>query len=174
MSGFHEVGGRPEIKNAMEDAVRKTLESAPVKALRPEMKDTRNQKMDGKLYPGTDVLYRKSLFVQDGKLKEGVFPQFKPVFETVLPKDMCQKSDIAQFKYCTSQLADYAAKHPEFAQKFSPTQWQQILDKSQVIDGYTWHHTEHLGKMQLVDRAVHEMCRHTGGRNIWGGGTECR
>ena len=117
---------------------------------------------------------RKSVFVQDGKLKEGVFPKFNPVFETTLPKDMRQMSDVAQFKYCTDSLADYAIRHPEFAEKFNKTQLEQILGKNPTIDGYTWHHTERPGKMQLVDRTIHDTCRHTGGRNIWGGGTECR
>lgn len=174
MSGFHEVGRNLEIKQKIESAVVKTIESVPEKVLKPEHIETRNQKWEGQTYPGTDVSYRKSVFVQDGRLKEGVFPEFSPVFETTLPKDMRQMSDVAQFKYCTDSLADYALRHPEFAEKFNKTQLEQILGKNPTIDGYTWHHTEHPGKMQLVDRTIHDSCRHTGGRNIWGGGTECR
>ncbi|NIZ47782.1 hypothetical protein HCT46_07630, partial [Spirochaetales bacterium BR208] len=31
-----------------------------------------------------------------------------------------------------------------------------------------------LGKMQLVDRIIHDATPHTGGRWIWGGGTNNR
>ena len=99
MSGFHEVGRNLEIKQKIESAVVKTIESVPEKVLKPEHIETRNQKWEGQTYPGTDVSYRKSVFVQDVRLKEGVFPKFSPVFETTLPKDMRQMSDVAQFKY---------------------------------------------------------------------------
>ena len=108
MSGFHEVGRNLEIKQKIESAVVKTIESVPEKVLKPEHIETRNQKWEGQTYPGTDVSYRKSVFVQDGRLKEGVFPKFSPVFETTLPKDMRQMSDVAQFKYCTDSLAEFS------------------------------------------------------------------
>ena len=34
--------------------------------------------------------------------------------------------------------------------------------------GYTWHHNEAFGVMQLVDSAVHAATGHTGGFAIWG------
>ncbi|WP_164525538.1 HNH endonuclease [Siminovitchia acidinfaciens] len=41
-------------------------------------------------------------------------------------------------------------------------------------EGYDWHHHEEPGKMQLVDEETHSGTGHTGGRTIWGGGTENR
>ncbi|SDY71277.1 HNH endonuclease [Thermoactinomyces sp. DSM 45892] len=35
--------------------------------------------------------------------------------------------------------------------------------------GYTWHHNQDEGKMQLVESKVHGAVRHTGGRPTWGG-----
>ena len=64
MSGFHEVGRNLEIKQKIESAVVKTIESVPEKVLKPEHIETRNQKWEGQTYPGTDVSYRKSVFVQ--------------------------------------------------------------------------------------------------------------
>lgn len=49
-----------------------------------------------------------------------------------------------------------------------------VLNGEPRISGLTWHHTEHPGVMQLVNSNVHSMCRHTGGRSIWGGGSDCR
>ena len=34
--------------------------------------------------------------------------------------------------------------------------------------GYTWHHHQDYGAMQLVDRATHAATGHTGGFSIWG------
>lgn len=38
------------------------------------------------------------------------------------------------------------------------------------IKGYTWHHSEIPGKMQLVETKVHVQSGHTGGNLIWCGG----
>ncbi len=35
-------------------------------------------------------------------------------------------------------------------------------------EGYTWHHNQEPGVMQLVDRGVHAATGHTGGFSIWG------
>ena len=32
------------------------------------------------------------------------------------------------------------------------------------VEGYTWHHTEVLGKMQLVPTGIHNIVPHNGGR----------
>jgi RHS repeat-associated protein len=34
--------------------------------------------------------------------------------------------------------------------------------------GYTWHHNQQVGLMQLIDRVVHRTTGHTGGFSIWG------
>jgi A nuclease of the HNH/ENDO VII superfamily with conserved WHH len=33
--------------------------------------------------------------------------------------------------------------------------------------GYTWHHHEDTGRMQLVDTKIHKTTAHTGGYAIW-------
>ena len=35
------------------------------------------------------------------------------------------------------------------------------------VFGFSWHHHEKIGKMQLVPNGVHEKVRHTGGYSIW-------
>ena len=60
---------------------------------------------------------------------------------------------------------------------FSEEQIEQInegITKGGAPDGYTWHHDAETGKMQLVDSDLHGDSRHTGGRAIWGGGSEFR
>ncbi|SES34564.1 HNH endonuclease, partial [Corynebacterium cystitidis] len=45
-----------------------------------------------------------------------------------------------------------------------------ITAEQRSAKGWTWHHHEDLGRMQLVPSSVHGDVRHTGGWAIWGGG----
>lgn len=45
-------------------------------------------------------------------------------------------------------------------------QLQDIKDGKTPTD-YVWHHQE-IGRMQLVDKGIHEATGHTGGMAIWG------
>ena len=50
----------------------------------------------------------------------------------------------------------------------------QALANGQTPEGYTWHHHEEPGVLQLVDEETHAQTAHTCGRAIWGGGSENR
>jgi hypothetical protein len=60
-------------------------------------------------------------------------------------------------------------KDPELKQKFLEANISWI-EKGNDPVGFTWHHHQDEGKMQLVKTGVHGYVRHTGGRQIWGGG----
>lgn len=144
-----------------------------------EVKPTRhiptiNEGLAGQTYPGTKVEYKKHIFILNGEKVEGVFPKFESKFDTMLPKDLRNASDTEQFKYCTRQLAKQIEKNPELAKQFTPRQLEQIKNGEPRISGLTWHHNEIPRKMQLVNATEHNTCRHTGGRSIWGGGSDCR
>lgn len=63
------------------------------------------------------------------------------VKETVyLPKDMWKMTDAEQFKWLDEQTGG-------------------------TVEGYTWHHTEIPGKMQLVPTGIHNITTHNGGRS---------
>lgn len=85
-----------------------------------------------------------------------------------------EASDAQQFSHCTKKLAQKLEGNSTLEGRFTPRQLEQIRDGAPRISGLTWHHTEHPGVMQLVDSDIHSKCRHTGGRNVWGGGSECR
>lgn len=136
--------------------------------------NTINEGLVGQKYPGTDVVYRKHSFMLDGQKVEGVFPKFESKFETMLPKDLQKASDAEQFKYCTDKLAQRIENDPAFALRFTPRQLEQIRNGEPRISGLTWHHNELPGKMQLVNAEIHNTCRHTGGKSVWGGGAEYR
>jgi hypothetical protein len=56
-----------------------------------------------------------------------------------LPENMWKMSDAEQFKWLDEQIGG-------------------------TVDGYTWHHTEIPGKMQLVPTGIHNITTHNGGR----------
>ena len=152
----------------------KAFESTKNEIKSPTHISTINEGLDGQKYPGTNVEYKKHTFTINGEKVEGVFPKFNSKFETMLPRDLRNASDTEQFKYCTQQLAKQIEKNPELAKQFTSRQLEQIKNGEPRISGLTWHHNEIPGKMQLVDSNEHNTCRHTGGRSIWGGGSDCR
>ncbi len=135
---------------------------------------TINEQYEGKNYPGTNVEYKRVRIQYHGEKIEGVFPQFEGKDREVLPRKLYEASDDQQFSYCTRALAKKIERDPSLAKQFTPRQLEQIKNGEPRISGLTWHHTEHPGQMQLVDSDVHSKCRHTGGRSVWGGGSECR
>ena len=66
-----------------------------------------------------------------------------------LPEEMWKLSDSEQFKWLDEKIGGH-------------------------VNGYTWHHTETPGRMQLVPSAIHDAARHRGGQSIWGGGNQNR
>ncbi|MGG1516993.1 HNH endonuclease [Paenibacillus oryzisoli] len=115
------------------------------------------------------VLYERSTVELPDRTIEGVFPVFEPVAEATLPVDQYLSSNVRQFRTCNLEVAAQIERNPELAKKFTPEQLEQ-LKMGETPDGYTWHHHEQPGKMQLVDTQVHLASKHTGGRSLWGGG----
>lgn len=134
---------------------------------------TRNVELEGKKHPETGVVFeRKEVETSEG-VKEGVFPQFDSVCDVNLPKELEEATDRKQFEYCNEQLKENVESDSELRGKFTAEQLEQI-EENETPDGYTWHHSEETGKMQLVDSETHAKTGHTGGKSIWGGGSENR
>ena len=135
--------------------------------------NTRNSALEGEKHPETGVEFiRKEVETDDG-IKEGVFPKFEATEIVNLPEELFKESDRKQFDYCNQELKNDIAKNPDLREKFTPEQLDQIND-NETPDGYTWHHSEERGRMELVDSDTHGRTGHTGGKNLWGGGTENR
>lgn len=140
--------------------------------LKPRHIPTINEAMAGQSVNG--VTFSRRVFTLNGERVEGVFPVFKSEFNCKLSENMYNASDNDQMKYCTKKLAERIERDPEFAKKFTPRQLEQIKNGEPRISGLTWHHSELPGKLQLVNAEEHSAARHTGGRSIWGGGSESR
>lgn len=104
---------------------------------------------------------------------DGTFPDFNSDYDVHLPQNMYLDSDEVHFHYADVQLANAVHQSPDIAAEFDAHQLAQI-DAGETPDGYTWHHSEEPGKLELVDEKLHSETGHTGGRELWGGGTENR
>ena len=76
-------------------------------------------------------------------------------------------------KYCNEQLHRAYENGNLDTEQFTDRQLEQIRNGDKP-EGYTWHHHEEPGRMQLVDSEVHRRTPHVGGWSLWGGGSEAR
>lgn len=136
--------------------------------------ETRNQTLENDVHPVTGVPFeKKTIELPNGEIVEGVFPEFPVEYEIKLDESQYMDSDAKQFKVASEQLAQEVKENPELAKKFTPEQLEQIKI-GETPDGYVWHHSEQPGVLQLVDKDLHDKTGHTGGRYLWGGGSNNR
>jgi hypothetical protein len=135
---------------------------------------TRNEYLEGQKHPDTGVPFKRDIVeLPDGRKIEGVFPEFSPTYETALDKNESvnyEGSRPDHEKDCNQKLKNAVESNPELRSKFTDEQMEQI-ENGDTPDGYTWHHHQQPGKMQLVDYETHMKTAHTGGYSIWGGGS---
>ncbi|WP_247712067.1 HNH endonuclease [Qipengyuania qiaonensis] len=106
------------------------------------------------------------------------FPIFEATADLYLsPAAINSRSDRAHFQEANEMMRDALRADPSLAQRLG-------LNNDQVAfltrdtpagsspPGLTWHHHQDTGRIQLVDRDVHDHFSggHTGGMRIWGGG----
>jgi hypothetical protein len=93
-----------------------------------------------------------------------IFPA-KSIKKTVtLPKTRYKDSDTSQFTWLNNKVKKADPSYNPKTQTFgnNPTK-------------YTWHHAQDPpGTMLLVEFGIHNRTSHSGGRNVWGGGTGSR
>jgi len=152
--------------NEIKDAGSEVTEKLNPESLQPEEFSTRNSWLEGKNHQETDVPFETDIVKLDDKTIEGVFPNFQSEAEINLPKEMYNESDFTQFRECNNQLAEQVENDPDLANKFNSNQLEQIKNFDNP-DGYTWHHHQQPGRMQLVDTKIHALTGHTGGQAIW-------
>ena len=109
------------------------------------------------------------------EIQEATFPDFSEHcrYETTLPEDRYSASDYQHKKYCNEQLRQAYENGTLDTEQFTDSQLKQVRN-GDTPKGYTWHHHEEPGRMQLVDSEVHRQTSHVGGRSLWGGGREAR
>ena len=132
---------------------------------------TTNQKLLGKTHPETGVKFVLSkVQLSDGRKIKGVFPQFDSFANIQLPERLFKSSFNDQKKYCLEQLQKELKKPwSSLKNEFTDDQIKDIMS-GDLPDGFTWHHNEQEGLMQLVDTLTHSKTHHDGGMSIWGRG----
>lgn len=135
---------------------------------------TINEGLDHTVHPETGVPYEsKVVQLSESEIVQGVFPDFAEAYAGDLPEHMYLASDAAQFDYMNERLAERLEHDGALASIFNDSQLEQIY-AGETPDGYVWHHAEEPGRMELVDEQTHASSAHTGGRSLWGGGSEYR
>lgn len=130
---------------------------------------TINESLVGKKHPETGVEFmEKKLNYSDGQRIAGVFPKFDSRIDLQLPKELYKLSEKNQKKWLLARLQN-EIKRGNLKEVFTEAERETIL-KGKIPKGYTWHHNEKEGLMQLVDSEIHEKTRHTGGMSLWGKG----
>lgn len=117
------------------------------------------------------VPYERKTIEYKGVKIEGVFPVFESTFNTELDERDYQSSNCKQFSECNKKLKEAVENDPDLKSQFSEEQIEDI-ENVRTPRGYTWHHTEEPGRMQLVKTEDHDKriggAAHTGGNSIWG------
>ena len=130
---------------------------------------TINQDLAGKVHPITGVPFEtKKLKYSDGRKIEAVFPVFESTANIKLPRKLWKASFNDQKKWLMKKLKKQV-KRGMLDDKLTKEEREAIL-KGIIPEGYTWHHSEKEGLVQLVDSAKHDKTAHTGGMSLWGEG----
>lgn len=138
--------------------------------------ETINQDLAGQEHPITNVTFvEKTIKLANGDLQVGVFPKFDSFYDVSLPESIYLQSDYVQFTYANHELYDAIEKSPSLSNELGLSSYDvRKLANGDIPGGFTWHHHEEPGKLQLVEEDIHHSTGHTGGREIWGGGSHYR
>lgn len=129
---------------------------------------TVNEVMENKISED-GVRYVKKAIEINGSEITGVFPEFPSVLDIHLPVDKQIATAKIHKNISNHQLKEAVGSSQQLADRFTAEQLEQI-NNYDTPDGFTWHHNEEPGKMQLVNADIHQANVHTGGKSIWGGG----
>ncbi|MFB5285320.1 HNH endonuclease [Peribacillus sp. Hz7] len=138
--------------------------------------ETRNDHLNGGEHVETGVPFmERTVELPNGEVVTGSFPVFESQFSVVLVEEMYLESDYTQFNIANETLYQSIQENPDLAKELGLSQLDvQALANGTTPEGYVWHHSEQPGVLQLVNEEIHQNTGHTGGRELWGGGSEYR
>lgn len=102
------------------------------------------------------------------KFDSNGFPIFKSYYTVKLGRKDFKESRERHFYIANKTLYNDKTSKSRVKSKFRRKQLKQ-LSQGCTPDGYTWHHHQDAGILQLVDEDVHAKTWHYGGYSIWGG-----
>ena len=134
-----------------------------------------NDHHEGTSHPITGVPFERTEIQYAGETISGVYPVFESDFTAQLQTSEYTLSDVAHENIANLQLYEAIQQNPSLQYDLGLTDAEvNSLQSNVTPEGYTWHHHEQPGQIQLVESSVHDQTGHTGGRHIWGGSTEAR
>ncbi|MFJ7733187.1 HNH endonuclease [Lysinibacillus sp. NPDC097231] len=134
-----------------------------------------NADLEGDVHPITGVPFEINNIEYNGQIIQDVFPVFDSQYNANIPENMYLASDEVHFRLANEQLAQELEADFRLANQMGLSQTDiQGLSNNITPEGYIWHHHEQPGVLQLVNEDEHNSTAHTGGRFIWGGGSEYR
>lgn len=134
-----------------------------------------NDHYEGADHPNTHVPFERTEIQYAGETISGVYPVFDSAFSAQLQPAEYTLSDAAHESIANAQLHAAIIDNPTLQAELHLSDADvQALAMNVTPEGYTWHHHEQPGELQLVDSYTHNETAHTGGRFIWGGGSEAR
>jgi hypothetical protein len=168
------VGLKETVINALKESALfnsiETIENISLESLKAQNINTINSRLEGIEHPETGVKYvRKEVEDGNGNMISVVVPEFEKAFSTELSEENLQETDKKQFDECNEKLKEAYDNGELDTSKFTERQLEQIKNGDKP-EGFTWHHSEVKGRMELVDTKTHSATAHTGGKSIWGGG----
>ncbi|MFQ3789866.1 HNH endonuclease [Halomonas sp. A29] len=121
----------------------------------------KNVALAGQRHPVTGVVYDQRGYP--------VFDSYS-AYDTRLAGDDFQAASYrAQMRMATRDLRTQIQSNSQLKLQFNDQQLQAIQSGSEKIPGYTWHHHQDRGRMQLIDEDVHRRTGHLGGESMSGG-----
>lgn len=138
--------------------------------------ETRNDHLAGFEHEVTGVPFETRIIeLPSGEVVEGTFPVFDSQFSVVLAEEVYLESDNTHFKIANETLYQSIQQNPSLANDLGLTPADvEALSRNITPTGFDWHHNEQPGVLQLVEEETHQKTGHTGGREIWGGGSAYR
>lgn len=94
------------------------------------------------------------------------FPKFKVYYTVKLKKKYFCETRERHFYMANKILDEDIFCNRKLRSKFSKSQIKQI-SQYETPSGYTWHHHQDAGVLQLVDAELHSKTHHVGGYTIW-------
>ncbi|KGP74582.1 HNH endonuclease [Pontibacillus yanchengensis] len=138
--------------------------------------ETRNDHLNGSDHPETSVPFQeRTITLPNGDEVTGTYPVFDSGFSVQLSEEMYTSSDDVHFEIANDTLYQAIQEEPNVASQLGLGMNDvNQLAVGETPEGYVWHHHESPGVMQFVNEDVHENTGHSGGRVLWGGGSEAR
>lgn len=120
--------------------------------------NARGVKHRGKRHPSGVVFDNKGFPIFDQYVK----------FETKLSREISKVyCSNTHMKNATKILKAEIKAGKVDSKKFTAEQLSAITKEEIRIPGYTWHHHQDVGKMQLVPKIIHQKTGHVGGMKMW-------